>query len=430
MSPRKKVISPSSGDAPRNRILSAFSSVAEPMVIQAAWLLSTVLAINRRDFVDLFVELWPEGAGHEEAVEEILSWPFAELTGDGYRMSGSAANAFRLDFLNSDELRFRRAHELLATLEASREVVEDPDETWFIRGRYAYYLAGYDQSRSIQVFGDGFAEPPMLDRTDARMWLSWLAIQQEDLLDEVPRAIAFFRGFRAYVSGARKQAREAFDTVLEGDEVDIYQALAAHFAGLLRRRSESETGIRLLRESISLSSGLNLPENEIMARNSLVIALIASRDDDVLGEASALGSLNLSRALATQDPHLISWCRTTYVTSVWSNLTKRHSTVGAQALEIAPSLVAELEAVIAEVAHSDPETRLQAANEAASILRDVGAYEQALELLDRTISDAAMAQKHQLERLAKTTGSMLRGLNPEQRAVARELLARIETLKE
>jgi hypothetical protein len=415
-----------------SRILAAVSAVAEPLTIRAAWLLSTVVAIERDAFVKLLEQLWPQDSGHEKAVSAILSWPFVECTDDGYRMSDATANAFRLDFLQADEPLFRRAHELLAALEADRETDDDPDETWFVRGRYAYYLAGFDQDNSIRVFGDGFAEPPRLDRTDARMWLSWLVIQQEDLLDEVPRAIAFFRGFRAYISGARQQARGAFDAVLKDEEVDIYRALAAHFSGLLRRGDEPDAGIELLRESISLSVELGLTENEIMARNSLVTGLIANPDVEDLTEAWELGELNLERALATQDPYLIAWCRTTSALSHWSYLTNRRMEIGEQAHELAPRLVAELDEVVREVFFTETETALQATNEAACILRDVGAYDEALGLLQGVIAKLARVDtipKQHLKRLSKTTGSMLKDAGPDRQSEVREMLAQLDDLQ-
>jgi len=413
----------------RGPIVTAVCEVAKPMTVRAAWLLSTAVSLERHDFEDLLSGLWSEEAGHAEAALEILEWPFVEETVDGYRMSESSAHAFRRNFLAEDEFRFRQAHQMLAELERSRDAGDDADRAWFGRGRYAFYLAGYDQEGAAQIFGDNFADPPLLNPTSARMWLSWLAIQQSDLLGEVPRVIEFFHGFRSYVKGAYREARRSFDSVVSAGEPDAYHALATHFAGLLRRGDEPARGQELLRGSVQLSGELELVENEIMARNSLVTALISDRSVSDLGEAAELSRLNLERALLTENPHLIYWCRTTFALGQWAYLTDRHSRVGDEAREAAPELVRELESVVTEAFSTEVETALQAANMGASILRDVGSYSASLELLDRVTSrlpEIEALPPQPLERLTKTTRSLRKHLSKEQLALASEVSARLQ----
>ena len=272
---------------------AAFRAIASDSVCRAAWVAATALVADVATIADVMSDLWPDSEDHEKAVVELIAWPFVEQTADGYRIGDASSDAFRWAFLEADSVAFRAAHQAFADRESAREAVDDPEETWFVRGRLAYYLAGFDTAAAVETFGAEFAAPPALDRTDARMWLSWLAVRQERLLADRQREVSFFRGFRAYVLGRGGEARLAFDAVIGSGATDVYEALGSHFAGLLRRRDAPDEGIMLLRGSVELSKDLKLVENEVMARNSLVAALIARGSSDDLIEGDRLAELQL-----------------------------------------------------------------------------------------------------------------------------------------
>ena len=409
------------GDDP---FVAALSAVSEKSVLRAAWVLSTVLAVEAAVLVELLGELWPDDEHHEQALVELLDWPMVERTTDGYRLTDASVGAFRSSFAEADPVRFRRVHELLAALEEREELAAEPEEGWFIRGRVAYYLAGYDPDSAMQAFGKSFSTPPVMERSKARMWLSWLAVRQESLMPGSQREISFYRGFRAYVLGSRVEARREFDSVIGRGDADVYEAMASHFAGLLRRRDQPDEGISLLQESVRQSHELDLTENEIMARQSLVAALTARQATSDLGEANALAKLNLSEAVQTDDEYLIFWCRKSAALTRWLFLTDGGAHVTGAAHSAASEIVAELRSVAEDALYGDPETALLAENDAAIVWRDLGDYQEALNEITAAIGQASTVDVRipTLVRLAKTTGSLLPAAPPALRPAIREAL--------
>jgi hypothetical protein len=418
--------------------VAPFWAIADDRTVRAAWLLSTALALPADDFESLLRELWPELDSPETAISELADWPFVELSLDGYRLIDEVAQEFRSQFLEMDPGRLYRAHELLVALESEREAA-DPDENWFVRGRIAFYLAGYDQDLSAATFGEAFQSAPVMDRTACRIWLSGLAVHQEPLLSSKHREIAFFRGFRAYVLNERNDALNAFKEVLSVEAGDAYEALASHLAGVLMRRSYPDQSVELITDSIELSERLELRDNEVMARQSLITVLIAEARNDRstapgrLAQADELAALNLRVAQTTEDLFLTLACERMDAIARWLNVSDFGGRAQEVSDELATQLIERLRANWQQSLAMDlTENAALAADDLATIIRDRG--DPAAALREVTAFLDAARNRHipasGLQHLAKAVGSLFRVTNDaEVRRDIGTLLDRLNGLR-
>jgi tetratricopeptide (TPR) repeat protein len=359
--------------------------------------------------------LWPELEHVEDDIARLRTLPFVRESPAGLRVVDGFARPLANSFWRRDPHGFREVHKALADREREHEPDSDPDGGWFIRGRIAYYLAGYDSRASVQSFGEMFKWPPVLSRTECRMWLCSLVDRQGYLLSHHEREVTFYRGFAHYVVGEWSEAWSAFEAVLGRGPSDMYRAIALHLAGRIDRAERPSQGMERLRESVDLSSTLMLTENEIMSRNTLVWSLIAAASgsparDTKLREADMLARSNARRSRAVGDRGLSMWCARTAVMANWLQLTSLHTTLSPVPSGQVEASMAELLAVRdAATELGDWETVVVAHNDALTIYRDAGRIEEAVELVE----DAARRlewiriESRQLTRLCQTARSLL-----------------------
>lgn len=422
----------------RNVEADLFLSVASEAEARMAMLLSVAVELDRADLAALLRSVWGEDQEWESAREQLERWPFVIRSSSGWRISGSIGTALAIEMRESHPAVFVRAHEVLAALEEELEATANPEEQWFVRGRIAYYLAGLDERRSAAAFGAAFADAPAMERSLARMWLAGLAIRQDYLLGSESRTIEFFRGFRQYVSGNRREAASSFELVFESGIGDIYSAIAMHLWAVVVGTRPGSKGRRILKDSIELSDKIELSDNAIMARHTLVWSMVAEANrqrgasSEILDEALTMATRNREAARATQELGLITWTRSGAAAIEW--IATRAKETGSADPALVERLVAELDDVErVALSLNDLETAASAGNHAASILRDDGRYAEALDTIKRSLTageSSGSIPANALTRLAKTAGSILR-LTSDSRihTLVDETLATIDRLK-
>lgn len=393
--------------------LAAFLTAASPSELRLACLLSCVIVVSDEEAVRIAQQVWP--TFDASALDDIRRRPFVEQVHGGLRLTQRWSKTMSTRFKTTDVSAFRQVHQLLADAEhTSLDSEEDPDNRWFIRGRTAFYLAGLDPSQSVSEFGEVFTTPPVVERTARRLWLAALVERQSSLLSAEEREVAFFRGFAHYVQGRQRDARPDFERVVASDQRDRYRAVALHLLGSMQRGRDS--GLALLRESVTLSSQLGIAENEIMARHTLSWALAVRAQSSptevrtaLIDESHQLAASNRDRAVSTGDEYLIAWCSRTDAAIEWLRLTEFRSSVDNNARQRAGHLVDVLNSASRlALAIGELETACLAANDTVAIWRDIGAVDAAIaeatEFLDALgpIGSPPPA----LGNLAKTLGSM------------------------
>ena len=423
----------------RDPSLEVFLRIAPEATRRGIWALSIAVALTPPDLAALLRDIWADLADADATVERLRTHPFVVVAGQELRVIEPMVGPIAADFAEADAPAFARAHRLLVALEERRENAADPLESWFTRGRIAFYLAGLDPERSVRAFGQVFASPPAFDRVSCRIWVTSLVLRQQPLLTSQARELAFYRGFRLHVTGHRSEAREAFEAVIQDPQEDEYRAIALHLLGVILRRRDPEKGVALLEESIALSEELGLLDNELLARTSLVWALLsrsgaggeAAKAD--LGRAHEQGEANLAR-LPTDfvDLGLIAGVRFAAVVAHWEWLRRvtndqaRLSAVGAQLLGVLRHNV--------EIAHEtgDFHELVLAGNFAAQINNDLGNFEAAIEEVEDVVTTVRTLRSPpaNVRRLAQTTGTIItRAKDPDLYPRGTGLLAVIDDLQ-
>jgi hypothetical protein len=422
--------------------LEIFLSISSPETVQAAWILSISVALLPHEVAQVAAELW-EG-DFTETLTVLGEWSFVQKGSDGWRISAPLAKPLAEHFKRTAPQLFQEAHQRLARLEEIKEADSDDDEAWFVRGRLAYYLAALDAAESVGLFGQEFAQPPLLNRTANRKWLTDLVLRQEYLLGSEGRAVDFYRGFRLYTTGGGRNRLDALDhfvRVFDAPEEDVYSAIALHLAGVIERDTlhDLSRSIDHLETSVGQSARLGIRENELFATHSLSWTLIASAgqhpDEAValLARARSLATRCLSGAQAYGDVNIETWARQAAAVAEWLEFQQASAKLEDR-LEAANRLVQELRDVEKSLlAFGDLESALLAANQAASIWRDVGRGVDALREISEAInlvwSDSPPAMA--LNRLAKTAGSLLRLTLPaRKRKELAELIRKINQMLE
>jgi len=422
--------------------VASFLSVASRNTTHAAWILACAISLTEAEIAKLLTSLWPDLREPERAAAELGTWPFIEKGENGWRVSATRARLIAAHFRRTDASKFRQLHELLVEQEQQREREADEDENWFIRGRIAFYLAGVDQQKSINEFGHEFEQSPLMDRTLCRMWLSSLVIRQADLLSERSREVGFFRAFRLYVEGRLNDALEQFEHVISSSKEDLYEAIALHLAGFIERRRNPGVALPRLERSVVLSSKLNLLDNEIMARNSLVWALIdhwrqtsPETTTEKVESAHRYADENLVVALRSGVPILLARCRETAAAVEWLWSVAR---VGIQESRSRTKaiLAALRESKRTLLALHDYDGAVHSANYAAQILVDLGEpsgdYSSALAEIGDILEAVnwVTTPVPSLVRLGKTVGSICGRASAEQSQTAHALLNRINQIRQ
>ncbi len=404
----------------RNVEADLFLSVASDVAVRMAMVLSISVELGDADLQAITRSLWgEEGEDWDSALGELARWPFVARSSSGWRTVGPVGAALAIKFQETNPSAFSRAHEALAAFEEEQEATAHPDEQWFARGRIAYYLAGFDETRSAATFRETFANAPVMERPLARMWLAGLAIRQEYLLGSESRTIEFFRGFRLYVTGHRRDAATSFELVFEGGIEDVYSAIAMHLWAVVVGTRAGTRGRRILEDSIDLSEQIGLADNAVMARHTLTWSMVAEalqgqeRPDarrEIVDGALVLARLNREAADATLEAGLMAWTHRTVASVEW--IATREQATGTADPDLVERLLSELADIQATtLAMFDLETAAYAANDAAGILRDESRFVEALATLDAFLLDAektGVIPTNALTNLAKTAGSMFR----------------------
>jgi tetratricopeptide (TPR) repeat protein len=405
-----------------------------------AMLLSICLSAGENELTWLSREVWGSEGTDSSVVAQVLSWPFVEETGDGYRILPAFGAALARLFQRADPEAFVRAHSIMAeherlAMERAQSIQDSTDflDGWFARGRLAYYLAGVHPDESSYEFGHAFEESMSLDANITRIWLSTLVIRQRHLLEDHLRVVNFFFGFRAYTAYRIDEAKSYFDKVLEDDALDLYRAIALHLSALTVK--EISDRLRPLRDSIELSHKLNLTQNEIMARNSLAAAYltigskvpVTAERRQHLEEAVSLAEENLAASALISDKSYRAVCLSMHATTVWNTalLTK------GDLRQLYDGVIEELTESIAAADQSyQNETALITLNQRASVNRDYGNYGDAIEDIKEAIERLSYGVEsiRIKSRLGKTAGSLLKNVPSKLRPDVQEVLDELDHL--
>jgi tetratricopeptide (TPR) repeat protein len=405
---------------------------------RAAMLLSVCLAASEDELSALAQEVWHE-ENSSAAISDLFGWPFIEERGDGYRVLPMLATSVARRFRQTEPEAFTEAHRILADRERMQmehaRLSEDMDtflDTWYARGRLAFYLAGVRPDEAVAEFGHAFEETLSLSPYDTRIWLSTLVLRQRDLLSDYSRVVEFFSGFRAYTAHRINEARESFQRVLAAtDARDIYRAIALHLCALTVKAPT--VGASLLVESIGLSRELELIQNEVMARNSLAATYLSmsnrlSRDVQGVNERDIYSDLayqaaveNLNVARNSGDKSLLPYCLAMHAITSWIRAARRGS-ISEQVYNRAIDELSESIGVADQL--GQPETALRSLNRRATIHRDYGDYDSSIadmrEAVGRLGYDDYLLDIRQ--RLGKTLRSLIRVVPKKQQKIVYALL--------
>lgn len=421
-------------------VIDAVHRRGDAQLQHALWTLSVALVISASELGEAVATVWGDAplAGGTQALEEaLLKWPFVRRERQGLRLDHPAAGALAADFRHQEPESFEATHRVLYELEEKRAREVDEDDPWFVRGRLAFYLAGWDQDKSVEGFEEVFvSDPRTMDRHSARMWLTSLVLRQRPLLDRHERETLFFQAFRDYVTERRPEARETFRHVLElGDQDDVVTAIATHLLGVLTVREQTVEAMGLMRRSIKACQAVGLTVGEIMARNSLSWAYVRrarqvpKKRAELLQKASALADENVLRCEAVDDRSLSLWCAYAQSSIGWLKVTRNQSRVP-QPAHAAPYSERLVELGDQALAANDLETAARAYNAAAGVNRDVGLFGAALEVIGHALDATSPAplSASALDHFAKTVGSTLGLASGQTRDVGAALLERIQSV--
>jgi hypothetical protein len=338
----------------------------------------------------------------DEDLSPLFSSPLIEAETDGWVVAASVANVVSEQFRESEPEQFVAVHRAFVELETRRrdEVTTEYDG-WFVDSRIAYFLAGVDPGASVAAFDQRFAAPPDLDRVAARMWLTGLVLKQSALLEDYQRDLTFYRGFRAYIAGARGDAREAFQVVADDPRDDHITAIAEHLLSVLLRGVDLEEAIAYCQTSVRLSKALDFPLNEVMATNTLVWMQLRQNQHGSEPHrrhgVAKLARTNLDLAKNLEDPVLVDRCRNTLVAARWADVLESYRVIDE------PRLIREAEVLLAEledlIQTAEPEVGLFSASKAGEIRYWIGDYDAAID----TIADALSGRTAFLPALASNT---------------------------
>lgn len=417
--------------------LVVFAATASPEVRASAQVLAVTLSSSPTRLTELISETWPDLAERSaSAVETLSTWPFVAASREtDWRIYPGAAESLKNEFREADARAFVALHDRLAVLEDEVAVQEEIAQSrWHARARAAYYRSAVNADDAADRFGESFVTSPPLERSRARAWLGQLVARQRSLLSDQERVVTFFEAFSRY-RHERSRAKPLLETVLASDATDVYQAVALHLYGVIISANNRGEAIAAFRRSVTMSSEVGVPDNEIMARNSLVWAILATtpKTQDARESAFALAEENVARAEAIGENSMIASLRFTAAAIEWVVLTEGNSSVSRRAREAAPRIAAALDAIAdSSRAAGDISGAVRALNELASVKRDVGELENSLATLDGArdwLATLSWLPSEGVSRLAKTARSVRgRALSADTRKRASLLSEAFEAL--
>lgn len=396
---------------------SLFNDLASPAARSAAWVLAVSLGTDLDTLGSALSYLWPEIDSHE-AIEDLRWLMFVHEAGTELYLSRDFAHRLSLEFRGKDPDRFRKAHEFfLAEEEATGGLAGDLE--WARSTTIAFYLSALDPPEAVRQFGRRFVDAPEQDQTANRIWVCDLVGRQSYLLTNQRRELQFFGGFELYVAHRYDRAGPMLDEVVDLTVgMDYFGAVALHLTAAIRSRNgDYADAIRRCERAIEASVDLRLKENEVMARNTLIMAMIRSisqTDDEraresILRKADVLAKDNLASAEGSGVGTLIRVTTWTKLVIEWQVLTdQRRRTVPLNVAErIASAHDRLFERCLRE---HDAEGAAESLNEEASVYRDVGRPSQAVEVLAERIEQVPFGRvsRQAIQGLAQTAGSLQR----------------------
>jgi hypothetical protein len=356
----------------------AWREVASDAEVCLASVIASAVSCSLTDAIGIAGSVWNQldPQDLQQAADALLLRPWIQMSdAGGYWIDEAYASRLRSTQSAEEPDVSRRIAELLIEREGEfGELSEAEAESWFARGRIAYYFAAIDVPESERLFAETFSTPAGGDSGVQRLWLSGLALRAEQLTERVR---IFMRGFQEYKRGGAHASRKSFSVVIESPEADEFRAIALHLwsVGI---RNDPVADARL-QESVSLSRDLGLRENEILARNSLVYSLLEKgRPRSAVAESSRLAQVNLGEARAMGDDFLIAGCEVALTAS------RREMRTGRPTDDEMDVELKNLHDARDRFLHLGmPESAVGAVNQAACLLRDGGRLSDAiLEILD------------------------------------------------
>lgn len=258
--------------------LAAALAHARPPLQRTAEILSVAVSCSEAELREAVLVLDPDGVRSELDWNDFLALPVVE------RLGGRLRIVRPVDVLLATRLRerqpelFARAHEQFAEFERRSEdsdAAEDEIDGWQVKARRAYYLLQVDSDQASHRFIGAFDQAPLHSRVSSRLWLWTLTSRYTGIASEETRVGLFFEAFRLYTFGDRVRAGQLFEKLLEEERADRVAAVALHLMALCLPQDFRRQRAQLLDEAVRLSSELNLSENLLMSRNTLVWLHIA-----------------------------------------------------------------------------------------------------------------------------------------------------------
>lgn len=403
-----------------DHLLKSFVADAPPSTKRAGAVLACCLKFSPQDLTDALEDLWQDTSA--EAVSTLRRWPFVDAYGQSWQMDQDVAPLLRETFRAQEPEHFRSLHNALATRFRKGSKRQPAELRWTSNVQVAFYSAGVDEAASARGFERAFWENPNpVNNRRNRLWVAALFERQAPLLSEHQREFAFFSAFRRYnlAEPSEDRGESRFEEVLATPKNDRAQAISEHLLGVLIKSRDPDRAIRLYKSSVELSENLNIPENEVRARQSLAMAL--TNVDPA--RAANTAALNYKRAQETGDRALIDWTALADAALRWqSRKLPGHFVDAFERQAIDAQLKSTLESCLKR---GDRESALQTLNSLALQHSDMDDTDAAIAFLEQA---AEIVRKSRdipsvVSNLSKTTQAVHRG------AKSREQLDRLSVLE-
>ena len=359
------------------------------------------------------------------AVDLLPRCSFVSRTAGGFAVREEIAVHLARAFRERAASEFENVHMAFYYVQAERlqtlEVRASPLDRWRARVELSFFQCGFDPLRAEVGFANAFDSISPEDAIRARAWLVRLGLRQEYLLGSQSRTVRFMRAFGHYIAGRRQQAADGFADLISDSIIDPYQAIALHLWASAAVTTD-DRAIESLDRSIAYSAKLDLPVNEVMARNSLVYRLLRVGETP---RASRMAELNLAQSRRMGDPGLI-------VFTLLAHVSAAAPTIGAAWEGVDPQIFLDELAEAEEWARKigDLESETLAVNQTALIVRSTRGSAPALNLLLSWLRSGVTDHERPqaAHRLGQTLGSMrpaqLDDVGVQELSVARKLVDR------
>lgn len=410
---------------------------ANDLEISAGIILATAISANEEVLRDLLRQKTKETSdAFEIAIRRLLSRPFVQRVAEGYRLEES----FRFGLLRTTEatessLVWNASNYFLKNeLEELDSLSDKNDASWLIEGRIAFYLAAIQPSLSSDEFMSTFEKVPSGFGKAPMTWLADLALRQTVHFGQRNRTVLFFSAFKNYENRKFPYASDQFRSIIDSStRDDSILAISEHLWAVINETNPRSFAV--LERSIQISRKLHIYKNEVMARNSLVFALLGRSGSKrlriaTLREALDLAAYNYRNVSKLSDSYLELVTRKTLAVANWSWLKETNRSILNISIDDVERLVAE-HMDIAELNRdkSNYDDMLDALNQALRVRLEMKDLESSMEIVE-TALDMAIGQypSRHAQSLAVTVKALSR-LKPSsaQSAELKLVIGRLET---